>query len=110
MLSYFAAACEPAGVTSYAGHSAYTPGLGVGEIVAPGASKALAAAWLARTLSLDLDRVVAFGDNLNDLPLLEAAGEAYCPEDAPPDVLRRVPGRIPGAAEEGVAQLIQRLL
>jgi len=111
LVDFFERECAPlSGVTAYPGHSAYTPGLGVGEITAAGASKALAAAWLARGLGLDLDHVVAFGDNLNDLPLLLAAGEAYCPPDAPPEMLSKVAGRVAPTAEEGVAVHLERLL
>jgi len=74
---FFSAECDPLpGVAAYPGTSAYTKGLGVGEITAVEASKAEAARQLCQeTLGHGLEAVVAFGDNLNDLPLLLAAGQ-----------------------------------
>ena len=109
---FFATECDPLpGVASYAGRSAYTAGLGVGEVTAAEAGKAGAARALVReTLGRGLEAVVAFGDNMNDLPLLLAAGQAFCPPDAPPEVLRRVEGRIAPPTEEGVAAYLERLM
>ena len=108
----FARHCGPgAGLVAYPGHSAYTPGLGVGEVTALEAGKSRAAARLARDLGLaGLQDVVAFGDNHNDLPLLHAAGEALCPHSADPEVLAQIPGRVDSAAREGVARYLERLL
>jgi hydroxymethylpyrimidine pyrophosphatase-like HAD family hydrolase len=109
---YFATECDPLpGVASFPGRSAYTAGLGVGEITAAEAGKANAArALVEETLGRGLEAVVAFGDNMNDLPLLLAAKEAYCPPDAPPEVLRQIAGRIAAPVEEGVAHHLDRLL
>ena len=110
--AFFAAECDPLpGVTAYPGLSAYSPALGVGEVTSSAASKADAAGALAReALGRGLDAVVAFGDNVNDLSLLLAAKEAYCPPTAPPDVLRQIPGRIGPPAEEGVARHLEAVL
>ena len=57
---------------------------GILEVFAPGVSKA-AAIELVRTLT-GAERTVAFGDNLNDLPMLEAADVAVAVENALPAV------------------------
>ena len=44
------------------------------EVLPPGCSKLEAAKHLARHLSIDIDEVMAFGDNLNDLELLLGCG------------------------------------
>jgi hydroxymethylpyrimidine pyrophosphatase-like HAD family hydrolase len=98
------------GLSASLGQSAYTPGLGVGEVQALAADKAAAAQRLARRHGLGPERIVAFGDNANDLPLLRLAGRAYCPPDASPEVLEQVAGRIAPPAEEGVAQHLQQVL
>ena len=46
------------------------------EFNPPGATKGLALGQAAETLGLDAGSFVAFGDSLNDLPMLEAAGRA----------------------------------
>jgi len=103
------ARCPALGLGYSVGRSAYTAGLGVGEVQSAAASKATAALALARELGLEASALCAFGDNMNDLPLLLAAGEAYCPPDAVPGVLEAVAGRIAPAAEEGVARFLEAL-
>jgi Cof subfamily protein (haloacid dehalogenase superfamily) len=108
---YLARHCDPLPeLATYPERSAYTPGLGVGEITSSTASKAEAALGLARELGLTPSSIVAFGDNLNDLPLLLAAGRAFCPPGAHPRVLARVSGRIGSATQEGVASYLEDLL
>jgi 5-amino-6-(5-phospho-D-ribitylamino)uracil phosphatase len=108
---FFARLCDPdPDVTAYPGRSAYTPGLGVGEVTSSAASKGAAARHLAQSIGLRSDALVAFGDNLNDLPLLEAAAQAFCPPEAQPAVLAATGGRIKSAAEEGVASYLEDLL
>jgi hydroxymethylpyrimidine pyrophosphatase-like HAD family hydrolase len=44
------------------------------EVLPPGVSKETAMVELALHLSVDLEEVIAFGDNLNDLAMLRSAG------------------------------------
>lgn len=44
------------------------------ELLPPGSSKGAALAQLCASLDIPLSRVVAFGDNLNDVEMLQAAG------------------------------------
>lgn len=57
---------------------------GILEVLASGVSKAAAVRSLARRLGAR--RVVAFGDNLNDLPMLAVADEAVAVGNALPEV------------------------
>lgn len=58
----------------------YNPGKSLIEVFAPGVSKAAAVRRMARHLGADT--VVAFGDNLNDLPMLREADVAVAVENA----------------------------
>ena len=62
----------------------YNPGLALLEVFAPGVSKAQGLLDLKRITGAD--RVVAFGDNLNDIPMLLAADEAIAVDNAHPSV------------------------
>lgn len=46
---------------------------------------------LCDSLGIDLSEVMAFGDNYNDIPMLEIVGRPYIMEGAAPDLLRRFP-------------------
>jgi HAD superfamily hydrolase (TIGR01484 family) len=46
----------------------------IGELTAPGVSKGLALATLARHLGVAREHVMAIGDQDNDLPMLQWAG------------------------------------
>lgn len=65
-------------------HDFYGPEIGIVEQFSPGATKALAIKRLARRIGAD--HVVAFGDNINDLPMLREADLAVAVENALPEV------------------------
>lgn len=72
------------------------------EIMPKGVSKASAARQLKQMLGCS--RIVAFGDGVNDLPLFEAADEAYAVANAD-DALKAVAtGIIDSNEEDGVAR------
>lgn len=52
-------------------------------------------------------RVIAFGDNLNDLPLFRAADECYAVENAVSEVKAAADGVIPSNNSDGVAKFIE---
>ncbi len=62
----------------------FDPSAGLIEIYAPGVSKAAAMRRLAKECGAK--RTVAFGDNLNDIPMLEAADVAVAMGNAQPQV------------------------
>ncbi|MDE6334699.1 MAG: HAD hydrolase family protein [Muribaculaceae bacterium] len=62
----------------------YTPDLWLLEIFAPGVSKAAGIERLRRKIRAD--RLVAFGDNLNDIPMLKRADVAVAVGNALPEV------------------------
>ncbi len=65
-------------------HDFYGPEIGIVEAFASNATKALAVKELAKEYGAT--RVVAFGDNINDIPMLKAADLAVAVENALPEV------------------------
>jgi len=80
------------------------------EFLAPGVSKAVGVRHLARRARVPMANVLAIGDNFNDLEMLAAVGHGAAMPSAPGPV--RAAARYIAAplAEEGAAQLIERLI
>ena len=83
---------------------------GLVEVSAPGVHKASALARLCRDLGVDRSDVIAFGDMPNDIPMLSWAGRSYAMADADPLVSEVATGMAPPCEEDGVAQVLERLL
>jgi hydroxymethylpyrimidine pyrophosphatase-like HAD family hydrolase len=79
------------------------------EATAAGVSKGSALADLARRLGIAAADVVAFGDMVNDLPMLAWAGTSFGMANAHPDVLAMVDQVILGNDEDGVAAVLEHL-
>ena len=80
------------------------------ELSAPGVNKATTLAILAERWGIDRADVVAFGDMPNDVELLRWAGLSYAVGDAHPLALEAADKRAPSIADDGVAQVVERLL
>ena len=80
------------------------------EIMAPGCGKGTALRWLAGRLGVDPADCMAFGDNLNDLSMLEAAGWPVAVENAVDELKKAARMIAPCDADDGVAQIIERAL
>ena len=57
------------------------------DIVLDHVDKGVAIVELAKKLNLDMDQVMAFGDNLNDLHMMQVVGHPVAPENARPEIL-----------------------
>lgn len=78
------------------------------ELMPAGASKAAAALRLKDLL--ECDRLVSFGDGVNDLPLFAVSDECYAVENAVPE-LRAVATAVIGSnRDDGVARWLESLL
>lgn len=85
-------------------------GDGLVEVAARGVTKASALAGLAAELGIDREEVVAFGDMLNDLSMLEWAGHGVAMGNAH-DLVKASAGEITASCEEdGVAVVLERVL
>lgn len=74
------------------------------ECMSKKASKATAAMELKKILGVD--RIVAFGDNLNDIPLFEIADECYAVSNACDELKKIATGTIPSNDDDAVAEFL----
>ncbi len=80
------------------------------ELASPAISKGTGLAFVAGHLGFAPEHTVAFGDGENDLELLDWAGFGIAVENAHEGLKARADWICPGAAEEGVAQVLEALL
>lgn len=73
-------------------------------------NKGVALRNLQDALGVTREQTMAFGDYLNDVELLEAAGWSYAMANAHPDVAAVARFRAPSNADEGVITVIEEIL
>jgi Cof subfamily protein (haloacid dehalogenase superfamily) len=79
------------------------------EFMAPGVSKGAAIKWLARRLGVPLGQSMAIGDQYNDLEMISEVGHGIAMPSAPDAVQAAARFVAPPVAEEGAAQMIERI-
>ncbi len=84
----------------------FNPELALLEVFAPGVSKAAAIKSLQRRIGAD--RLVVFGDNINDLSMLAIADEAVAVGNALPEVKEAAGRVISPNTDDSVAKFIQQ--
>lgn len=77
------------------------------EIMPQNATKANAIRIVAEMLGAE--KIVCFGDGVNDISMLEVADELYAPENAHPDIKRIATAIIEENENDGVAKFIEGL-
>lgn len=88
-------------------HLTYSMPEGLLEVAAPGVTKQVAVADLARRHGVPRERVVCFGDMPNDVEMLRWAGLGVAMGNAAPEV-KRAADRVTGTNDEcGVAQVLE---
>lgn len=81
------------------------------EASAQGATKGCALMWLCARLGVDPARAIAFGDGMNDVSMMEAAGLGVALADAQPGVAERADDvTMLGCSEGGVGAYLEQLL
>jgi Cof subfamily protein (haloacid dehalogenase superfamily) len=103
----FAAARDVAGELA---ELTYSSRSGLLEISAIGVTKAASLARIADQQGIRAEDAVAFGDMPNDLPMLAWAGRGYAMANAHPDVLDAAEHLAPSNDDDGVAQIVEKLL
>lgn len=76
------------------------------DIVPDGASKGCALNTLSQMLGIEKKRVIAAGDNFNDLDLLKAAGISYAVANAQEDVKQAAGFGAPSCDDDAIAWII----
>ena len=80
------------------------------ESTHPAATKSRAAAILAQRLGIDHEEIIAFGDSMNDLDLLQFAGMGVAVANAAPQVLAAADYITDTNENDGVAKALAELL
>lgn len=57
---------------------------------------------------LEVDELVVFGDNYNDISMIEIADRSYAPANAVAEVKERVTGILPDCDHDGIAEFLQK--
>lgn len=105
-----AAAQEVVGDLATLTNATFSDTDGLLEISAIGVTKAFGLERLAAEHGLTAEDVIAFGDMPNDLPMLAWAGHAVAVGNAHPDVIAIADEVTATNDDDGVAQVIERLL
>ena len=80
------------------------------EIITRGVDKASGMADISRVTGIAPEEMMAFGDEMNDLPMLEFVGEGYAMENAVPGVKQKIHRIAPDNLSCGVARIVNRCL
>ena len=80
------------------------------ELAAGQVTKATALRLLAADLGIDRRRVASFGDNHNDLPMLDWAGRSFAMANATDDAKAAADEVIGGNDDDGLAAKVRQLL
>ena len=80
------------------------------DVVANGVSKGKALTRLTELLGIERGNVFAVGDNMNDIDMLCAAGNAFAVENAEPAVKAAAGRTVPSCDESAVAYIIEKCM
>jgi Cof subfamily protein (haloacid dehalogenase superfamily) len=80
------------------------------EITSSGLGKGAAVKWLAEYLGVEREQVMSFGDNTNDMPMIEAAGVGVAMGNAVPELKKHADLIAPPCAEDGLARMLKDLV
>lgn len=78
------------------------------EVMAAGIDKGQAVTDFARYYQVDLAQTMAFGDNYNDLEMLETVGQGYVMGNAPEPLKERIGQVTKDHNHDGIATVLQR--
>ena len=93
------------GINTFCYRDIFDTSKGYLEVFSQGTSKAEAIKRLASAAAAD--RLIVFGDNLNDIPRFNIADESYATENAFPEVKAVATGIIKSNDQDGVAEFLK---
>ncbi len=99
----------PEGIVWHAGHSVQIPGYIYHSYTVPDSDKGSAVGRLCRCYGVDPIRVMAAGDDIADIPMLEAVGYPLVPADARVELTSRFPV-VGTCAGDAAVEVIERAL
>ena len=76
------------------------------EVMGDGVCKGTALAWLCSHLGIDVADAIAFGDNINDIEMLQVSGLGVAVANAEPEVRKAADLVAATNDEDGVAHVI----
>ncbi len=94
------------GINTFCYRDIFDNSKGYLEVFSEGTSKAEAIKRLASEAGAD--RLIVFGDNLNDIPMFNIADESYATANAFPEVKAAATGIIKSNDQDGVAEFLRR--
>ncbi|WP_299056300.1 Cof-type HAD-IIB family hydrolase [uncultured Nocardioides sp.] len=80
------------------------------DVMPTGVDKGVAVRRLQESLGIGPEHTVVFGDNFNDVEMLDAAELSFAMEGSPDGVLERARYRAPSHTDEGVVTVLRHLL
>ena len=80
------------------------------DCTAPGSGKGPSVAFLQEYLGISPDETCTFGDNLNDIEMLQNAGLSYAVSNSRPEVQAAAKDTCPPYWENGVLQILKSFL
>ena len=80
------------------------------DIVMPEVGKGTALEEICRQLGIAPEETIAFGDNLNDISMIQSAGKGYAVNTAREETKKAADEVIPGYAENGVLEVLKTFM
>ena len=80
------------------------------DCTAPGSGKGPSVAFLQEYLGISPDETCTFGDNLNDIAMLQKAGRSYAVANARAEVQAAAGEVCPSYSEDGVLQILKGIV
>ena len=79
------------------------------EIMAPGITKGSVVLELCRLWNIDVSKAAAFGDNFNDVEMLEVVGLPFLMENAPKELKLRFKNITDSNDDEGIYNALVKI-
>lgn len=79
------------------------------DVLRPNANKGVALKTICEELGISREETIAFGDNINDIPMLQCAGKGYAVDTARKETKEAADEVIPGYETDGVLKVLKTI-